>query len=201
MRKNGLVAVVLFLSAFAAQAQDADTLYSLSGTVYANPGGTPLDGAHVALCNMAGFRLYTTTANGGLYSFPEVPEGTYHLGVGAQGYVPQAVIIEITENTVKDFTLEPRMAMPGGIAGTVTGEGAPLQMVTVKLYDETGTTLIRQTRTMMRGRYMFCRLAAGTYVVKVEKAGWIPEQATVVVQEGEITVQDFDLERQRGGTE
>jgi uncharacterized repeat protein (TIGR01451 family) len=77
---------------------------TLSGTVTATVGGTPISGATVTL----GART-TTTDGAGFYSFPSLPAGTYpSLMVSASGYNPSTVtsiVVTDAATTTQNFSL------------------------------------------------------------------------------------------------
>lgn len=157
---------------------------TISGAV--TSGGTPLVGASVGLYGATGSgRLATvTTGAGGAYAFPGIAPGSYRLrawspsGVAvAEWYVDSAtaagaVLLPVTTGgtTTANFDL----AGIGGIDGTVTSAGSPLNGATVVAYKASGGT-VATTTTAGAGQFSFPTLADGTYKIKASAAGHVTE--------------------------
>jgi len=77
----------------------------------------------------------------------------------------------------------------GSIAGTVTAEGgAPLQRASINVI---GTRL--STETDAAGRYTISSVPVGTHRVRARMLGYTPADTSVVVEEGQEAVMNFQL--------
>ncbi|MEU6076232.1 carboxypeptidase regulatory-like domain-containing protein [Micromonospora sp. NPDC047074] len=97
--------------------------------------------------------------------------GSY--GKPTDRWTPEAVRIYL--NAVK-WALD---ASQGGLAGTVTGDGAPLAGAEVRVVEADLTTRTGADGTFRLG------LPAGTYTVQVSALGFAPHESTVTVKTGE----------------
>ncbi|GII94981.1 S8 family serine peptidase [Sinosporangium siamense] len=80
----------------------------------------------------------------------------------------------------------------GGISGTITSGGAPLELVTVTFAGPLDRTVV----TGKDGTYTLPRLLAGDYRVGVRRAGYSQATATVTVTAGRTSVHDVALTAQ-----
>ncbi len=143
------------------------------------------------------------TGADGVFRFPGLPEGRYHLSASRRGYrranfeehadFYAAVICgpRHPEAAALRFSLLPL----GSIRGTVLDStGDPVEAATVQLYmqstDGSGAVRVRQTSSLRHGssRFFFGDLAPGTYFLAVTGTPWF-----AVSEEAEGAVHLFDV--------
>jgi len=166
---------------------------AVSGRITDNLSGLPLSGATVTLLSGPLLPVASTTTDaGGLYSFTDVPTGSYLVRASAGGYGTEAVgaVVEAGLTTTVDIALDPR---PGAITGTVTAAdtGLPLAGATVRALHE--GVLAAETVTDAAGHYLLDGLAAGLYVVTASRDDYQSASVGATVQPGETTTVDFAL--------
>ncbi|MCA0987197.1 carboxypeptidase regulatory-like domain-containing protein [Guptibacillus algicola] len=138
----------------------APALGNLAGTV--TSGGSPIDGAKVAVSNNIGQEiLATTTDAAGEYTINNVQPGHYVLTVTADGYQSQSIGKDVNSNdtSVENFSLAPN---PGTVEGTVTSGGSPIENATVDVIGSTGL-VVASAITDAAGKCVINRLAPGSY--------------------------------------
>jgi len=118
----------------------------------------------------------TTTNLAGYYEFCDLMPGTYSLvetlkdGWKAVS-APGIVTLDCDNITDQNFVNAPPMCINGTKINNCTNEGIPGWKITLKYLNGTA---IRTTATDSNGRYSFCNLNAGTYLVcEEQKKGWI----------------------------
>lgn len=85
----------------------------------------------------------------------------------------------------------------GAVEGTVTDSldpQAPLEGVEVEVFEAGGSDVVTSTFTEADGSYGFAALAAGDYDFRFSLPGYVPETVTDLVETGETTTIDVDLE-------
>ncbi len=201
----------------------------ITGTI-ADAAGTPLSGPSVDIFDATGeFVGGVGTDSNGNYVSSGLPPGDYFVRTNNnQGFINKlfddipCVQCDVTTGTpvnvapgvarVADFLLD----AGGGITGTVTDTGgAPIEGISVRLFDATGTS-IGSTRTSIDGTYSTTGLPTGSYFARTRNSlGFIDEifdgfpclsgcnnnttsSTPIAVVEGQATVADFEL--QIGGT-
>ncbi|HEV2326440.1 MAG TPA: carboxypeptidase regulatory-like domain-containing protein [Terracidiphilus sp.] len=99
--------LLLALSAMSARAQIAGT-GSIQGTV-ADPSGAVIPNAQVTLTNTATqVKHHAASSSGGVFSFPNLPIGTYNLSVAAPGfktYTRSGIVLEVGSNIGVNVTM------------------------------------------------------------------------------------------------
>jgi hypothetical protein len=129
MRKQSLsLAVLLVLLSFSA-AFAQKTTATIRGTVQ-DPQGAVVVGAKVSLKGeQTGLSRTTETNSAGLYSFRELPVGSYEVSVEHQGFkssVHKSVVINVADERAVDVTLE-----AGQLSETVSVEASSVQVKTI----------------------------------------------------------------------
>ncbi len=135
----------------------------------------------------------TKTDPEGLYSAEVVP-GSYRIHVEARDYRPDERVIAIKEGEkqVIDFELTkigvPQATMTGKIADadSLTPVMATLSFV--------GTTIKPAVPEPTTGIYKVL-VPPGTYSIKVDAEGYLPQSAPVVLADGETKILNFSLKR------
>ena len=143
---------VLVSTPAAAQRNNA----SVRGTITDSSGGiTP--GVTVTLRNEAtGFTRTSVTNEAGLYSFPEVPIGTYRLDAELSGFKTASrtnIVLNVADDRAVDFQLE-----PGNVSETVTVESAAQAVRTIG-GDVSGVVTGEQVRELPLNGRNFLQLA------------------------------------------
>lgn len=161
---------------------------SIEGVV-STQDGTPLGGVEIATSPSTGFAV--TGAAGG-YAIANVPPGSYQVSASRSGYVPATKTADVSAGGVGyvDFRLEPEV-VPGMISGRVTDSatGGPIAGAAV-MTDPASS----QVTTDADGRYMIADLAAGSYQVHAEAAGYAPgDGGPAAVNAGQTTTVDLQL--------
>ena len=166
---------------------------SISGTVTAPGSVTGLSGVYVYLYDSSEKYITraTTNATGG-YTRSGIPAGTYYVKTGnSQGYVdemydnvscpgtyfcgvtsgtPVSISVDVTTAPI-DFALD----QGGMIAGTVTVDGSPSNLLVVRVYDASGT-LLGTDQPDTSGAYVTPGVPAGTYYLATfNTRGYIDE--------------------------
>ena len=157
---------------------------SISGTVTALEGTTPLEGIHITAYQNAGFwwdaMAWATTDSDGRYTLDGLEGGTYRVGFWdlngtyAETYFADAADVDgatdIALGASQALTnIHARLAPVSSIAGTVTAlDGiTPLEDIYVTAYRNKGSwwDSVESTSTDSNGHYTIGGLASGTYRV------------------------------------
>ncbi|MGD8188939.1 beta strand repeat-containing protein [Brevibacillus ginsengisoli] len=160
---------------------------AISGRII-NDKNVPLFGVYISTYGIGSIPMVTSDADG-IYTVPDLSEGTYTVQVYVAGYPgTQKTDIQVTagQTTTVDFQLTP----PGAISGVVTDvNNLPISgaNVTVGQY---GSAL-----TSAQGKYTISNLNAGAYTVTASKKGWFStsQQSNVQVNAGKTTTLNFQL--------
>ena len=154
---------------------------SISGRV-TDTGGTPLQGAQVAIFSASGAQANGATTNSsGVFSITGLAPGTYYARTTTGpsqffGYLNQLYnggscafscnVMSGTPISVSAGALTPNInfALPadGRISGTITLSGVPLSGATVQVYNSAGVS-VRSASTDNNGFYTVRGLATGSY--------------------------------------
>ena len=171
-RALGVVAIVLVACA---DERDPIRVFgdgSIRGTVTDNS-GAPVADAAVELSGNEQTARSTTAGADGVFTFAEVPPGSYTLTVtpptgftlGGAGTVSVVVVSE-TEAEVPDFVLQPVIVVPGSIRGSVIDStGAVVANASVLLIGNGQDP--RYVSSGPDGVYTFASVPPGAYTVKV----------------------------------
>ncbi len=169
---------------------------------YGSLGGIVVDGMtnmplSVELVLVQGKKTYTAWSDPstGQYFFDSLPAGLYTLKVKLQGYKPFLTSIVVTEGqpTVKDIFLtreQPKETPKGTFTGRVFDQKtqAPLYAKITFLNSDIEPIWTDSTTGVFR-----VDLPVGTYAVRVEAEGYIPQGKPIVIEKGQPTIVDFGL--------
>lgn len=141
VRRTALVFCLLalgFSALLCARRLNAQVLYgSIVGTI-ADQSGAMMPGAHITVTNLkTGLKRETDTDSAGLYSVPNLPAGTYEIGVTAKGFKPlKQSSIGVSVGTVvrQDLKLE-----VGAVTEEITVQASGITLQTEK--SDVGTQL------------------------------------------------------------
>ena len=100
-----VLAVCVAVLPFPAQAQ---ARVNISGRLVNSLSGDPIANAVVQIDEL---RRTTTSGSNGTFTLSDVPPGTYHVSVHAQGYStrPMEVSVSTTELNLGDFAVDPEL--------------------------------------------------------------------------------------------
>lgn len=150
---------------------------------------TPVDGVTMTLIDSFGtVRGTTTTAGGGLYSFTNVPPGSYTVTAANPAYQFESRGITVLTNqvTTLNFNL---IAIVGTISGTITPNMVP---TTISVFTSEGI-LVTSLENVM-GTYSITGLAPGSYTVRANADGYVPQQIGAVLTLADLSTEvDFNL--------
>jgi len=148
------LAVLGFLVATPAAAQRTNA--SLRGTI-SDPSGAITPGVTVTVRNEAtGLTRTTVTNEAGLYSFPELPIGTYRVDAELSGFKTSSrtnIVLNVADDRAVDFQLE-----AGNVSETVTVEAAAQAVRTIG-GDVSGVITGEQVRELPLNGRNFLQLA------------------------------------------
>ncbi|HHS49723.1 MAG TPA: PEGA domain-containing protein [candidate division Zixibacteria bacterium] len=118
-----------------------------------------------------------------------LPAGTWSISVSKDGYhtASQTVVVKVSETTVQSFTLRP---IPmSTVTGKVTNtkDGSPLS-ATITFPD----TDIPPVQANESGIYRI-RVNPGTYEIRAEFEGFIPQSFPIVAEADKSVIRDFEL--------
>jgi hypothetical protein len=137
----------------------------------------------------------TRSGDDGVFTLKRVARGRYRAQVSHQDY--PATTVEVSTETPARI----RLALGGGISGVVrdTYTGVAIAGAAVEAEGPTGS---EQIASSSHGVVRLFPLAAGTWQVRVRRAGYAPFESKVVVpraeRAGELTVTDYRFELERG---
>ena len=138
---------------------------SLSGTVYAAGSQQPIATAVVALIDIRGHVVITTTTGSdGQYGFTGLAQGLYTLTVAATTLIPVALSVNIPAQG--ELTHDIEVAVRTRLAGSVrtASAGAPVPEALTTLLDSHGQ-VIGSMITDLDGRFLFDNLQPSAYTV------------------------------------
>lgn len=150
--------------------------------------GSPLRGAAVTLCDLAGDQLDRTAADdGGHYQLVPPSGGTFLVICSSASRQPQATLVALSDRPLRhDVALSGGGATLGGTVA-VSGSGAPGGGVVLTLTDVRGT-VVAVTRSDADGTFSFADLAEGVHTLTAAASGVSPVAETVQVPgEGHVT--------------
>lgn len=160
--------------------------YSISGSVMSGGVGLP----EVLLTLSGGATGTVTTDAAGEFTFPNLANGSYTITASKAGYTfsPESLVLVVdgTNVIVQDFTAAPRTY---AASGAVTLDGAAFPGVLLALSGgATGTAT-----TDAAGKYLFSKLANGSYTITPSKSGFSfsPDRLAVVINGSEQTGGNF----------
>ncbi|MCB0519507.1 MAG: choice-of-anchor B family protein [Lewinellaceae bacterium] len=118
-----------------------------------------------------------------------IPASTGFAGAwGAYPFLPSGLVL-VTDIENGLYILEPNYVRACYLEGTVTDQlGSPVFDATVDIVGETAFD-----KSSLTGKYKTGLAIAGTYDVEAKKPGYFPATATVQLENGVLTLQDFEL--------
>ncbi|PWW04865.1 carboxypeptidase family protein [Paenibacillus cellulosilyticus] len=167
------------------------------GFVSDSADGTDLSGATVRIYDGVSGALIATvvTDNGGVYTYPNLPTGSYTASAGANGYASELGGFSILsgETTRFSFALD---KLPGRISGFVTANsnGAGIQgaAIVLRQYNNFGP-VVASILSDSDGRYDLGEVAAANYVVTASQTGFVTLQTSTSVLPGQNSIVNFSL--------
>jgi thermitase len=157
---------------------------SITGSVTDAKDGSPIVGATVT----DGTRTTSTDA-AGKYTIADVPQGSYQVVAGKEGYQSSSLMVNVLSGSaaVANFSLN-QIIVPGSITGSVADakDGSPIVSATVS--DGNGTAL-----TDALGSYTISNVLPGSYQVVASKGGYQSSFLTVSVLSGSTAVANLSL--------
>lgn len=173
--------------------------------------GKPLGGVRVARAEQGSRRMFafartsTTSSADGRYRLEGLPPGQHVLSYAHEGFRETVRDVEVSEGEVQlDVVLEPGLEIAGRV---VDAEGAPVAGARV----EAATTVRDVMRRIMGGRqdgeettadgtFRLRGLAAGSYTVSANKAGYAAAQSDGPIELATSSVEGIELRMGSGGT-
>jgi len=140
-----------------------DEVGSVGGRV-SDTNGNPVDGARITLDNDDGGHFETQTFRGGMFSFPEVPVGDWHITASMQGVGTDEddIVVNANQQTVVNLVLEEGgnddFGTVFGVVSTENGNAAANANVHLESGDHSLNTL-----TNREGLFNFAQVPPGTY--------------------------------------
>lgn len=161
-------------------------IFSISGTI--TSGGTPIEGVSVVLTGPVSAEV--TTNASGLFTFSNLPNGTYTITPSHQNYNFSPLNRTVTingSNVIGQIFIGTLITR--SISGTITTTTGPLAGVAVFLTGPVNRTVT----TNNSGVYNFTGLLNGNYVVTPVLTGYsfTPTTANVIVNNADVTGINF----------
>lgn len=156
----------------------------LAGKVVDERSGMPLK-AKVTSPN-GKFRAQETDDETGIFFLQKAPTGVIVVQAEAEGYLPEAVPLVITDQGYANHTFKLKPMVP---YGTVTGRvfdtysGAPLSAEV----GFAGTDIKPATSNELTGFFRVDNVPAGLVSVRIEKDGYFPEERVAEVEDGGVS--------------
>ncbi len=183
--KSNLVPTTSNVAVADGQIETCDFVLQAGGTIsgYVRDNlGDPVGGVSVAQ-----YPYESLTDSTGWYALANVPEGTYNLTAGKNGWTSvtnDGVPVANDQTTTSNFTLQ-----RGSIMGTVTNStGGPISGVAVST-STGGHTAI----TGGSGTYVIGDVLPGSHSLTASKEGWLPQTKSISVTGSQTTTSDFVL--------
>lgn len=174
---------------------------TLQGSVH-NQNGAGISGVEVRLLSGASAGLVATTAGNGSYTLTGILPDLYDVrfrGTGFSDLVQTGVSVNANQTTRLNVTLSGSAAGTGTVSGSVQDTaGNPISGATVSV--QSGPTSNVQATTDASGLYSLANLAAGSYTLAAQRAGFATGQRTVTVAAGTSTQLNFTLVTSTAGT-
>jgi outer membrane protein OmpA-like peptidoglycan-associated protein len=164
---------------------------SIAGKVVDSETGEPIRAIVKLTVDTLLLEMVTDTLTG-IYKFLNVPEGIVGLVAESEGYEKSSatVVVKGGETTLQDFELKKEKKPIGILTGKVsdkkTKEPLPAKITFVGV--DIGPFFTDSSTGIYR-----IEVAPGTYGVKVEAEGYIPQAKVVLVKEESPVIQDFEL--------
>ena len=128
----------------------------------------------------------------GIFYLQKAPTGVVVVQASADGYIPEAVPLVITDKGYANYTFELRPLVPyGTVAGRVQDKftGVPLEA-------QVSFSITEMAPVLSNGQTGFFRadnVPAGLVNVKAEKDGYFPEERVIEVEDGGVTKLNIEL--------
>jgi len=163
----------------------------IAGKVVDKETGEPLAAVVKITVDTLVFEMKTDTLTG-MYKFLDIPQGVVGIVAESEGYekLSATVVVKGGETTLQDFALKPEKISLGILTGRVSDKKtnepiyARISFVGVEggpFYTDSSTGIYR------------IEVKPGTYGVKVEAEGYIPQAKVVLIKEDAPVIQDFEL--------
>ncbi|MBW7474867.1 carboxypeptidase regulatory-like domain-containing protein [Paenibacillus oenotherae] len=172
----------------------------INGTVLDKATGLPLTGVTAQLVSLPANTAAgsAVTGDGGVFSFPNLPAGSYQVTLSLAGYQNQTAAAAVTGTaaaTIQTF-LQP---LPATVQGTVTNAdtSAPVANAAINVTNWVGVP-IAQTTTNATGQYTLTGLLAGYYRVSASAANLQHMDVPVTLGAAETRTLNFALKSNPG---
>lgn len=175
--------------------------FNVTGRVV-NSSQTGIPQAKVTIINDS-FKKSISTNSEGVYSIPQVPNGTYQIVAAANGF-ESATIGNIVVNggdvALNPIALNPMQGSVSDIRGVVTIADTDTDMTNnsplrdARVYIELTGYMSKQVYTAANGEYTLSQIPEGTYTVTVSKYGYIPVTQTLTVSGGNDVIYNIAIE-------
>lgn len=166
---------------------------NISGTV-TNASGDPVDNAYIKLMSTNYKPVMHTMSNSkGMYSFNNVPAGSYTIFCIAPGMSldeGQPITVDNYGNYIRDFTLnQDPNALESIIVGDLTNaeNNQPINGASVFLYSISGIgtqSLLASTYSNQYGQYAFCEVPNGNYNIVITAENYETLTVPIAVTKG-----------------
>ncbi|MFC5134572.1 MULTISPECIES: carboxypeptidase-like regulatory domain-containing protein [Haloferacaceae] len=161
-----------------------ESTFTLSGSV-TDSNGEGLDGATVTVVGEDEFS--DTTPAGGAYEIEDIPAGEYEIEASLDGYTTDTASVTGNDDVTQNFELEEN----GAINGTTTANGNPA-LYELELRQD-GETVRETSSDSDTGDFLIEDVGSGEYTLIASRSGE-EQEATVQVDSGETTTQDFNID-------
>ncbi|MWC31119.1 beta strand repeat-containing protein [Paenibacillus sp. MMS18-CY102] len=175
-------------------------LGGVTGTIIDKVTGLPLVGASVQILSLPGNTLagQTVTDSAGVYSFPNLPAGSYNLAFSFPSYQSANAPVVITAGNIAtvNLTLSP---VPAAVNGTVraSGSGLGIAGATVTLTNWIGVRTA-QTVTDATGAYTLPGIVPSYYRVSFSADGFQATDSPLTLVAGETRTVNVTLQPNPG---
>ncbi len=162
----------------------------LAGKVKDARSGLPLE-ATISSPNRK-FRKMTTDSETGIFFLQKAPTGVIVVEASADGYIPEAVPLVITDQGYATYTFELKPLVPyGTVAGRVYDKYTGKPMAAEIRFPESDIAAVQANERT--GFFRTDRVPAGLVGVEAAQPGYFTEQRLVEVEDGGVTRLEFAL--------
>jgi outer membrane protein OmpA-like peptidoglycan-associated protein len=162
----------------------------LAGKVKDARSGLPLEAA-ITSPNRR-FRKLTTDEETGIFYLQRIPTGVIVVEASADGYIPEAVPLVVTDQGYATYTFELKPLVPyGTVAGRVYDKYTGKPMAASVGFPESDIAAVEANDKT--GFFRTDRVPAGLVGVEVSQDGYFTEQRLVEVEDGGVTRLEFAL--------
>ncbi|MFO7650588.1 MAG: OmpA family protein, partial [bacterium] len=162
----------------------------LAGKVKDSRSGLPLE-ATISSPNRK-FRKLTTDGETGIFYLQKAPTGVIVVEASAEGYIPEAVPLAVTDQGYATYTFELKPLVPyGTVAGRVYDKYTGKPMAAEIRFPESDIAAVEANEKT--GFFRTDRVPAGLVGVEAAQAGYFTDQRLVEVEDGGVTRLEFAL--------